>query len=63
MLHLLDAFSGAHGPAFYGLPPNSERVTLQQTEWTVPASIPFGEDLVVPFMAGSTARWRLGALP
>jgi len=63
MLHMLDAFSGANGPAFYGLPPNSGRVVLEQTDWKVPSSIPFGEDVVVPFMAGSTARWRIGSLP
>ena len=59
ILHLLEAFSALHGAAFYGLPPNSERVALEQTEWTVPASMPFGDDVVVPLMAGSKARWRL----
>jgi len=59
ILHLLDAFAAVHGPAFYGLPPNSERMTLEQSEWAVPGSIPFGEGFVVPFLAGSKARWRM----
>jgi len=59
VLHLLDAFSSAHGPVFYGLPPNTERVTLEQTEWVVPPSIPFADSVVVPFLAGSKARWQL----
>eukprot|EP00326_Haptolina_ericina_P024996 CAMPEP_0181197260 /NCGR_PEP_ID=MMETSP1096-20121128/15938_1 /TAXON_ID=156174 ORGANISM="Chrysochromulina ericina, Strain CCMP281" /NCGR_SAMPLE_ID=MMETSP1096 /ASSEMBLY_ACC=CAM_ASM_000453 /LENGTH=317 /DNA_ID=CAMNT_0023287143 /DNA_START=104 /DNA_END=1058 /DNA_ORIENTATION=+ len=59
MLPLLEAFSSVNGPAFYGLPPNSERITLEQVDWKVPASIPFGEDVVVPFMAGTNARWKL----
>jgi len=63
VLHLLESFGAANGPKFYGLPPNTERVTLEQTEWTVPTSFPFGEDVVVPFLAGSKARWRLRAAP
>ena len=61
MLHQLDAFASINGPKFYGLPPNSARVTLEQTEWTVPKSMPFGDDVVVPLMAGGKARWRLRA--
>ena len=63
MLHLLEPFCAVNGPNFYGLPLNSERVKLEQTEWTVPATIPFGEDVVVPLMAGGKARWRLQAVP
>jgi len=63
MLHRLDAFCSLNGPNFYGLPVNTERVTLNQTEWMVPSSIKFGDDRVIPFMAGATARWRLGAPP
>ena len=63
VLHLLEPFCAVNGPNFYGLPLNSERVKLEQTEWTVPATIPFGEDVVVPLMAGGKARWRLQAVP
>lgn len=60
-LHQLEPFASQYGPAFYGLPPNTgEKVTLEQTEWTVPSAIPFGDDVVVPFQAGAKARWRLG---
>ena len=59
ILHLLEPFSAVNGPAFYGLPPNTEQIALEQAEWTVPASIPFAEGFVVPFLSGSKARWRL----
>ena len=63
VLHLLETFGAQHGASFYGLAPNTDRVTLEQTEWAVPGSIPFGEGVVVPFLAGSKARWRLRDAP
>ena len=30
-----------------------------RTEWNVPASLPFGEQVVVPLRAGERLHWRL----
>jgi dihydroorotase len=58
-LDKLEAFASLNGPAFYGLPPNRERVTLERREWTLPETLPFGETVVKPLRGGETLRWRL----
>ena len=58
-LDKLEAFASVHGPDFYGLPRNSDRITLVREDWQAPASLPFGEQEVVPLRAGETLRWRL----
>ena len=58
-LPALEAFASFHGPDFYGLPRNRERVTLVQESWTVPESYALGGKRVVPLRAGETLRWRL----
>jgi dihydroorotase len=58
-LHRLEAFASGFGPQFYGLPLNEGFITLQRETWTVPASYPFGQDVVVPMMAGEQLRWRV----
>src|SRR5690606_17539761 len=45
-LDRLEAFASHFGPDFYGLPRNTERVTLAREEWTVPNELPFGETAV-----------------
>ena len=58
-LDKLDAFAGAFGPAFYGLPRNAETVTLIKETWDVPQELPYHNDTLVPFRAGGTVAWRL----
>src|SRR5215470_17144553 len=48
----LEAFASFHGADFYGLPRNSEQLTLVQRDWTVPDELPYGADTVVPLRAG-----------
>lgn len=60
-LDKLEAFASFHGPDFYGLPRNTERVTLRRTPWALPSSYPFGEAQLKPLRAGETLRWRLVA--
>ena len=43
-----------YGADFYGLPRNTDKVTLEREPWTVPADYPFGDDRVVPLRAGET---------
>ena len=62
-LEKLEGFASLHGPAFYGLPPNEQRITLVQESQEVPAQL-HGNDAagvgvdLVPFHAGETLRWR-----
>ncbi|MGE5638886.1 MAG: dihydroorotase [Clostridia bacterium] len=58
-LDRLEGFASLHGPRFYGLPVNEERITLVREEWTVPDSLPFGSDQLVPLRAGETVAWKL----
>jgi dihydroorotase len=58
-LDRFDAFAALNGPAFYRLPANEARITLQREPTAVPERIGEGDDAVVPFRAGETLRWRL----
>jgi|GEM_PF-6626833 len=41
------------------MPRNSDSITLVREEWTVPATLPLGDNSVVPLRAGETLRWKL----
>ncbi len=57
----LEAFASFFGADFYGLARNAEHITLQRSPWTIPASVAFGDDELVPLDAGSSLQWRLAA--
>ena len=58
-LDRLEAFASEHGPLFYGLPLNDDRITLERTPLSVPNSLPAAGTSLVPFHAGETLAWRL----
>jgi dihydroorotase len=58
-LDRFEAFASLNGPAFYGLPPNEDRVTLRREAWTLPERLAFGEAEVKPLRGGETLAWRL----
>jgi dihydroorotase len=58
-LDKLEGFASHFGPDFYGLPRNSGSVTLERREQPMVEEIPFGEETLVPFMAGENLPWRL----
>ncbi|MFU2486006.1 dihydroorotase [Thauera sp. WH-1] len=59
-LDRLEAFASLNGPAFYGLAPNTDTITLVRESWTVPLSYPYlGSDPVVPLRAGEQIGWKL----
>ena len=60
-LDKLEGFASLHGSAFYGLPPNADTIELVRESWTVPPSLPFGGETIVPLRAGQEMRWRLSA--
>jgi dihydroorotase len=55
-LDKLEGFASCHGADFYGLPRNSEQVTLVRETTPVSLGHPSG---VVPLRAGETLAWRL----
>ncbi|TWI53505.1 dihydroorotase [Pseudomonas duriflava] len=58
-LDKLEGFASLYGADFYGLPYNTETVTLVREDWKTPISLPFGDLEVVPLRAGETLHWRL----
>ncbi|MBC7502019.1 MAG: dihydroorotase [Herminiimonas sp.] len=58
-LDKLEAFASLNGPAFYGLPPNTDTVTLHRQSWMVPAEFKAGDATVVPLNGGETIGWKL----
>ena len=60
-LDRLEGFASLHGPAFYGLAPNTDSITLVREPWRVPDALPFGDETIVPLCAGAELRWRVVA--
>ena len=60
-LDKLEDFASHFGPDFYGLPRNTDTITLEKTDWQVPDSYPLGDSSVVPMYAGETLHWRVKA--
>ena len=58
-LDKLEGFASFHGPDFYGLPRNTERVELKRQSWTLPESLPLGEASIKPLCGGETLAWQL----
>lgn len=58
-LDKLEAFASLNGADFYGMPRHTDTITLVREDWTAPASLPLGEQTVIPLRAGETLRWRL----
>ncbi len=58
-LDRFEGFASEHGPRFYGLPLNEERITLAKTPCPVEETLPAPDGALVPFHAGETLGWRL----
>ena len=58
-LDKLEGFASLHGPDFYGLPRNTERVVLKRQAWTLPETLPLGEASIKPLCGGETLAWQL----
>jgi len=59
VLDKLEGFASHYGADFYGLPRNTDSITLVKQPWQVPAEMPFGQETIVPLRAGETLRWKL----
>ena len=60
-LEHFEAFASLNGPAFYGLPVNQGKVTLERKPIDVPEVIDANGTQIVPFHAGETLGWSLRA--
>lgn len=58
-LDKLEAFASHFGADFYGLPRNTETITLLKKEWQVPDALTLGDQPLVPLRAGEILRWQL----
>lgn len=58
-LDQLEAFASFHGPDFYGLPRNTEQITLVRENWQIPEQMELGEEKLIPLGVGGMMRWKL----
>ena len=59
ILNKLEAFASLHGPDFYRLPRNTQRITLRKQSWVLDKELVFGEQHIVPLKAGDTLHWKV----
>ncbi len=60
-LDRLEGFASHHGPDFYGLPRNTDRIALRRAEVSVPETLPLGDTQLVPLRAGQSVAWAVEA--
>ena len=57
-LDKLEGFASFYGADFYGLPRNTDTITLEKTDWQVPDSYTFAEQKLIPLRAGEVIHWK-----
>jgi dihydroorotase len=57
-LDRLEAFASEHGPRFYGLPLNADKIVLERAPVEAPEQIGGDREGLKPFHAGETLPWR-----
>jgi len=58
-LDKLEAFASFHGADFYGLPRNTQTITLKKQAWTVPNHYTENDITLTPLKANETLNWKL----
>ena len=58
-LDKLEGFASFYGAEYYGLPRNTQQITLHKEEWVVPETVGFGEHKLVPLRVGGKIKWKL----
>ena len=58
-LEKLEAFTSFHGPDFYGLPRNTESISLTKEAWKVPEAFDFMGEPLIPIKAGEMINWKV----
>ena len=57
-LDKLEGFASFYGADFYGLPRNTDTITLEKTDWQVPDFYTFAEQKLIPIRAGEMVHWK-----
>lgn len=58
-LDKLQDFASHFGPDFYGLPRNTDTVTLIKKSWQAPKKLDFNKQSLTPLAAGQTLAWSV----
>lgn len=58
----LEGFASHFGADFYRLPRSTQQVRLLRQPQQVPASLPFGDETLVPLRAGETLAWQFAGV-
>lgn len=58
-LEHLEGFASHYGPDFYGLPRNSDQITLVKQPWQIPSQVAVGNHQLIPLLAGETINWQV----
>lgn len=58
-LDRLEGFASEHGPNFYGLSLNEDKVTLARSSSVIPGNLAAAGSQLVPFHAGADLNWRI----
>lgn len=58
-LDKLEGFASFFGADYYGLPRNTETITLEKTDWQVPESYTFANEKLIPLRAGELVHWKI----
>jgi len=57
-LDKLEGFASFYGADFYGLPRNSDTITLEKADWQVPDCYSFAQQKLIPLRAGEVVHWK-----
>ncbi len=64
VLDKFEAFASFNGADFYGLPRNTDKITIHKQTWQVPSEYPLGNDeSIVPLRAGEELNWSFQGNP
>ena len=58
-LDTLEQFAARNGARFYGLPLNTQRLSLRREPWRIPGRLSYAGSTLVPFLAGELCHWKL----
>ena len=58
-LDTLENFASRNGARFYGLPLNTQTITMRRERWRIPDTISFAGNMLAPFRAGESCQWKL----
>ncbi len=59
VLDKFEAFASFNGPDFYGLPRNSDTISLEKKAWSVPNSYSLGTQQVTPLRNNEEIKWTV----